>query len=81
MSSSQWATVAVEAEEIRATIQAQVEERRRAKQAATQAGAITQEIVEITQEIVEQPVCRADNETAAKAELRELVAEVRKIIR
>lgn len=59
MSSSQWATVAVEAEEIRATIQAQVEERRRAKQAATQAGAITQEIVE-------QPVCRADNETAAK---------------
>ena len=46
MSSSQWATVAVEAEEIRAAIQAQVEAQRRAKQAATQAEPVSQLIDE-----------------------------------
>ncbi len=42
LTSSQWAAVAVEADEIIAAIRAKVEEERRKKQAATQSGAITQ---------------------------------------
>ena len=42
LTSSQWAAVAVEADEIIAAIKAKVEEERRKKQAATQSGAITQ---------------------------------------
>ena len=58
LSSSQWAAVAVEADELLASIRAGVEAERRAKQAASQAGAITQLIVE-------QP--RSESETAHKA--------------
>ncbi len=42
LTSSQWAAVAVEVDEIIAAIRAKVEEERRKKQAATQSGAITQ---------------------------------------